>query len=304
MSPDPAATVVISTHNRRDELLVAIGSVRAQTVPVEILVIDDASDDGTSEAVRERHPDVVVHRYETHRGYIAARNHGARLARAPVWITMDDDAEMPSPRTVEQTLAEFSDPRIAAVAIPYTEPAFPKPPPQTGPGLLVTSMFIGCAGALRRDAFLAAGGFRESLVAHGEESDLCLRLLQRGQVVALGRADPMVHHVSPRRDSAGKLRQSARSELLVTYADVPLPDALTRAGINVAVHLRSAARQRRPAPVLRGFARAARDARHEERRPVSRSTYRLYRELERQAGSGRYRLTLGDIAGRLPKAVG
>ena len=65
-----------------------------------------------------------------------------------------------------------------------------------------------------------------------------------------------------------------------------------------------AARQRRPAPVLRGFARAARDARHEERRPVSRSTYRLYRELERQAGSGRYRLTLGDIAGRLPKAVG
>ena len=45
------ATVVITTKNRREDLLKAVASAWSQTARPEVLVIDDGSTDGTSEAV-------------------------------------------------------------------------------------------------------------------------------------------------------------------------------------------------------------------------------------------------------------
>lgn len=299
------ASVVLATHNRREEVLRAIRSVVTQTVPVEIIVLDDASTDGTSDEIRRQFPEVSLHRLTQRRGGIANRNHGARLARAPIWISMDDDAEMPSPHTVEQTLRAFDHPRIAAVAIPYFEPTRPERVLQVAPsdtGRFVTSMFIGCAAAIRRDAFLAVGGFREALLHSAEESDVCLRLLDSGYVVALCRADAMVHHLSERRDRTGAFRLSTRNELLVTLWNVPMPDALPRAAINLQASLRGATRGRSLRAALQGARAAAHMAVSDrsDRRPISHSSYRLYRSLERQMGRARYRLQLEDIVPALP----
>ena len=73
-SNNPAATVLITTKDRKDDLARAIGSVVEQTAPVELIVVDDGSTDGTSELVRERFPDATLIRNEQPLGIIEARN--------------------------------------------------------------------------------------------------------------------------------------------------------------------------------------------------------------------------------------
>ncbi len=72
-------------------------------------------------------------------------------------------------------------------------------PPNTS-GTWITDTFIGTAHALRRDIFLKLGGYRDHLVHQGEESDFCIRMLDAGYLVRLGRSDPINHWESPKRD--------------------------------------------------------------------------------------------------------
>jgi GT2 family glycosyltransferase len=56
------ASLVIPTRNRRRELRELFLSVQKQTVPLEIIVMDDASTDGTSEMMRSEFPAVGLER--------------------------------------------------------------------------------------------------------------------------------------------------------------------------------------------------------------------------------------------------
>ena len=60
---------VMAVHNRRDLTLACLDSLRAQQVPgvtLDVFVLDDASTDGTAEAVTQRHPDVRLLRGDGH----------------------------------------------------------------------------------------------------------------------------------------------------------------------------------------------------------------------------------------------
>src|SRR5262245_46760837 len=187
----PAATVVISTKNRRDDLRRALASVFAQTAPVDVLVMDDGSTDGTAEMVRHEFPSARLIRSDVSRGYIVRRNEAANVAETPYLFSIDDDAEFSSPDVVERTLTDFDDLRVGAVAIPYIEPHKGNRLLQCAPSpdaIWVTDAFVGTAHAVRRDVFLQLGGYRESLVHQGEERDFCIRMLACGPIVRLGMA--------------------------------------------------------------------------------------------------------------------
>src|SRR5690349_16819415 len=115
----PEATIIITTKNRRDELRSALKSVFQQTAVIEVVVMDDGSTDGTREMVSAEFPLARVERSEKSRGYIVQRNLAAHVASAAILVSIDDDAAFSSPHVVEQTLNEFDDPRVGAVAIPY-----------------------------------------------------------------------------------------------------------------------------------------------------------------------------------------
>jgi glycosyltransferase involved in cell wall biosynthesis len=295
----PAASIVISTKNRKDELREALRSAFAQTAPVEVVVIDDGSTDGTAELVRQEFPEARLTREERSRGYIVQRNQGARLARAPVIISIDDDAAFPSRDTVAQTLAELDHPRVGAVAIPFIDVKKGPDVRQRAPGdgLYVAASYIGTAHALRRDVFLSLGGYRPVLVHQGEEADLCIRMLEAGYVVRLGRADPIHHFESPRRDFSRMDLYGRRNDVLFAWFNVPWPDLpMHLAGTTVNGALWGL-RVRRPLRMLRGLAQGfgAMPGTAAERRPVPREVYRLARELKR-AGA----VPLADIEARLP----
>src|SRR2546429_9509448 len=94
------ASVVIITKNRKDELRRAIHSCFSQTMPLEVLVIDDGSTDGTAEMVSSQFHRVRLKRSDTSRGYIFQRNVAAQITTTDIGFSIDDAAEFSSPNTV------------------------------------------------------------------------------------------------------------------------------------------------------------------------------------------------------------
>lgn len=279
-----AASIVITSRNRKDDLLAAIASCFAQTVPVEVIYLDDASDDGSHMAVAERFPQVRVVHEQHHVGYIALRNRGAQLARTNFIFSIDDDAIFTSPHVVEQTLREFGNPRVGAVAIPFRNVRISDELLQRAPEgdeIYVTRTYVGTAHALRRDVFLKLGGYRQSLVHQGEESDYCIRMLEHGYIVRLGRSDEIHHFASPKRDLARQHYYGTRNFLLFFYhyADpVRLPFYLmTGTALEVLRAIRLRALGVKMRAIIHAYRDLARNA--HEREPVSPATFRIFRGL-------------------------
>src|SRR5437660_7821705 len=105
-SQHPTISVVIPTYQRREDVLDAVASVLAQHHEVmEIVVIDDGSTDGTSEALLSRYPDQVRLLGQPNSGPSAARNAGIRVAQGDVIAFLDSDDRWLPHHT--QTIAEL-----------------------------------------------------------------------------------------------------------------------------------------------------------------------------------------------------
>lgn len=283
----PDASIVIVTKDRWDELERAIRSAVRQDGTTEVIVVDDGSTDGSPDLVERHFPDVRIVRNDSSRGYIVRRNEAARIARAPIVVSIDDDAAFEGVDTVVRLVPLFDDARIGAAALPHVdllqgEQVLQESPP--GDSTFVTACFRGTAYAVRRDAFLELGGFRESLFHQAEEQDFCLRLLDSRRVVVLARTPPIRHYASPRRDNLRAWVYGPRNDVLFAWHNVPMPGLLTRLARVSAYELMLGARVRRPGvfakSLLNGYVAAAR--RRQERKPVSRKTYELYSALERR----------------------
>jgi hypothetical protein len=100
--PDPSLTVVIPTHDRREELQGAVESALGQTLPdVEVVVVDDAS---ARPVELTPHPRVRCVRLEQNQGVSAARNAGLAAARGH-WVTFLDDDNRLLPDMAATSLA-------------------------------------------------------------------------------------------------------------------------------------------------------------------------------------------------------
>ncbi len=99
-----SVSVIIPTHNRKEWLPFAIESVLNQTCPpVEVILVDDGSTDGTDVMIRERYPEVRYF-WQPRRGPAAARNRGAALARGE-WLAFLDSDDRWLPQKLERQMA-------------------------------------------------------------------------------------------------------------------------------------------------------------------------------------------------------
>jgi len=87
---DPRVGVVVITHNRRAEALAAVGRLVALPERPPVVLVDNASGDGTAEAVRKRFPDVDVVALPANQGAVG-RNIGVARLRTPYIAFCDDD---------------------------------------------------------------------------------------------------------------------------------------------------------------------------------------------------------------------
>ena len=228
----PLVSIVIATRNRKVDLLRALESCFAQSYgPLELLVFDDASDDGTESAVREAFPAVRYFRQLESIGQVSLRNRGFQEARGRYVFSIDDDAYF-SDRSIVSAVVEFfeSAPEtVAVVAIPFVEPrpsnswhgvAGVYDPTKNGARELRS--FVGCAHALRREPVVKLDGYRSCFgFGQGEERDLAIRLMQAGFSIVSVPTKPIVHVPNPTRDLARLAFYSVRNTLLFDFLYVP-----------------------------------------------------------------------------------
>ena len=103
----PLVSVVIPNWNGREFLPACLDSLRAQTYPhIEIILVDNASVDGSPEMVEEQHPEVRVLRLPENRGFTGACNTGLRAAGGEIAVLLNNDTEA-APDWVEQVVGAF-----------------------------------------------------------------------------------------------------------------------------------------------------------------------------------------------------
>jgi glycosyltransferase involved in cell wall biosynthesis len=111
-------TVLIPVFNERENLLHILERVRAVDVRKEIIIVDDASTDGTRELLRAevegRYPDVRVLYHERNQGKGMCIRTALASATGRVTIIQDGDLEY-VPEDYHAILAPFADPEVSAV---------------------------------------------------------------------------------------------------------------------------------------------------------------------------------------------
>ncbi len=228
---------MLTTYNRRDEVVRTLERTLSLEEHGPVVVVDNASTDGTADAICRRWPEVTVHRLERNKG-AAARNEGARLIRSPYIAFCDDDCWWAAGalRHAAEVLDRF--PRVAAVnARVLVEPgarddptnarmaASPLSNPDGVPGSIVLGL-MGGACMVRRDAFLQAGGYDPRLFLGSEELLLAIDLAALGWSMAYVPEAVVHHHPSVARDRAGREALLIRNQLWCAWLRRPAGIAL------------------------------------------------------------------------------
>jgi hypothetical protein len=214
----------------------------------------------------------------------ASRNTCCREARGTYVFSLDDDAYYTDPATAGLVVSLFEDhPEAAALALSFIEPGRPAPGAVPASAGQPCRSFTGCAHAVRREAFLDLGGYRDYFDGWGEERDFCLRLLNAGSSVLFAATPPIVHLASPVRDKPHMDFHAVRNTLLFDLLNIPHPYVLPRAVADtlrlLTYRVTISTLPRRVGTVARALW-ACRPHRG-DRKPVESAVYRLFRERPR-----------------------
>jgi GT2 family glycosyltransferase len=205
----PLVVAVVLNTNRRVETLACLDSVeRLAPARCQVVVLDNASTDGSVESIAEAFPEIEVHRLSTNRGYAGNNNVGIDLAisRGADWILLLNEDVVLAPDCLSELLAvAASEPSIGAVGPTVyhaDEPAVIQSAGgrldrqwaarHRGQGERERGQFTepcsvdwlsGCALMLRRTALDEVGRLDERFFYYWEEVDLCLRISATGRSI-------------------------------------------------------------------------------------------------------------------------
>src|SRR5260370_5597957 len=87
----------------------------------------------------------------------------------------------------------------------------------------VVTTFLGGACAIRRSAYLEAGGLPDLFFYGHEETDLAWRLMDRGYRLGYDPTAPLCHHKLPNPPHAAFRRQDGRHRVLLALRNLPWP---------------------------------------------------------------------------------
>jgi hypothetical protein len=198
----PRVSILLPAYNRAAVIGRAIRSAQAQTMrDWEMLVVDDASRDGTS-AVVEALGDarIRVLRHEVNRGPSAARQTALEAARG-AWIALLDSDDEWLPEKLARQLASGAAMATCGYLVRRGEEewTFVHPPVERWIEHLHFRCMLGAGSTLlvRREAALAAGGFDPAL-RYCEDWDFVLRLLERERLHVLPEPLARIHSGAPR----------------------------------------------------------------------------------------------------------
>jgi len=191
----PLVSVLIAAYNEQPVIERTLRAVLASTYkPIEVIVVDDGSTDGTAEEVGHRFGhDPRVHLIrQSNRGKGAALNRALQIAQGELLICIDADTIL-APDAIERLVAHFADPTVGAVAgnvrVGNAEGVLPlwqmieyttSQNLDRRAGALLNAVFVvpGALGAWRKHAVRQVGGYETDTLA--EDMDLTWRIRMAG----------------------------------------------------------------------------------------------------------------------------
>lgn len=228
----PRATAVVSTWNKKEDVRANLDGLRSQTLPfAEIVVVDNASGDGTAEMISRDYPDVrLIVMPHSRYGACETFNIGFASSQTELTAILDDDIVMPPDWLERATRRMLAEPPTTAIL--STQVIEPEMPASYRDSPLVNqerymSTFRGCASLARTKALREAEYYDERLFIYGNERDLTCRLLNLGYRV-LQYPEAQVFHKTPFGIKMGKrsLYYHARNAWLSMLKYAPLSDLL------------------------------------------------------------------------------
>ncbi len=204
--------VAVVNYNAGDAIIDCLHALSAES-PSEILVVDNASTDGSADRIALEHADIRLIRNRRNIGFGAAANQGVRETKAEFVLLLNPDAVVRPGATSALKAALDEHPRAGAVgalvlnpdgSVQPTKRAFPSLWQSALHGLLgivwssnpgtraytlagasfdtaqTVDWVAGTAVAFRREAFVEVGGFDERFFLFVSDVDLCLRLWDAG----------------------------------------------------------------------------------------------------------------------------
>jgi N-acetylglucosaminyl-diphospho-decaprenol L-rhamnosyltransferase len=231
-SPAPDVSVIVPTYQGRRHLEGLLPSLRGQSLPHEVIVIDNASTDGTEDFLRHHWPEVRVISFPENRGFGKAANAGVAAASYSTVVLLNNDIVC-TPTFLERLVAVLAPRQGVVMAAPvlvrlgnegridtagivvdrtlhgfnhlYGEPVEilkSDPFDPLGP--------CGGAAAFDRASFLEVGGFDPAFFAYLEDVDLAIRCVGRGWRCRLA-ADAVAVHAH-----SGTLGEGSRAKNRLT----------------------------------------------------------------------------------------
>lgn len=214
--PVVPVTAIVVTHDSADVLPACLGALAAEGVPS--IVVDNASSDDSRAIAEARGARVIANL--RNEGYGRANNIGIAAAQTPFVLIVNPDLEvkrgavsallaaaerypdagMLAPRIVEPSGRVFLQPR-SLLSPPYLNRAGAMTIPE---GDACLPFLSGACLLVRREVFLALGGFDPAIFLFYEDDDLCRRLRDAGHALV---------HVHEAEARHGRGRSSAPSPL-------------------------------------------------------------------------------------------
>lgn len=221
----PVVDVVTVTYNSRRYIDGLVASVQAsEGVDTHLIIVDNASPDGTADYVAEAYPDIELIAEPANRGFGAGANIGAGASASPVIAFVNPDVELDTAALAVLASVVDSDSSIGVVGPQQRYPdgswqrssgAVPGVAEATGRLLGIAKMqdrraerrsrgsdrerllevgyVDGAVMVMRRQVFEAVGGFDEAFFMYAEEADLCARVHDEGWRIVLDQRAEATH---------------------------------------------------------------------------------------------------------------
>lgn len=240
-------TIVIPNYNGKHFMEPCLESLQHQTCKdFDILIVDNASTDGSLEYMAEHYPSIKVIPLNKNYGFSRAVNEGIRRAKTPYVILLNNDTTVDKDYVKEMVHAIEKSPKIFSVSSKMIQMYHPELIDSAGDlytlmgwgvcrgtGRPITNytsddyIFTACAGAAiyRRSAFQKIGYFDESHFAYLEDIDIGYRARIYGYKNAYC-SSALVYHVgsgtSGSKYNSFKVKLSARNSVYLNYKNMPV----------------------------------------------------------------------------------
>jgi hypothetical protein len=180
----------VLSFNRRDALRRTLAELtRLQLGEIQIIVVDNASSDGSADMVQAEFPALELHRLPHNVG-VAGFNRGVEFATSEFLLILDDDS-WPDERSLELALELLrADESLGGIMLHRRHPANLAPEwPFDGHGLRGVQRNwpdFGCGNLLRTALWRHVGGYEERYFLYRNDTDLALKIRALGADLAFG----------------------------------------------------------------------------------------------------------------------